>query len=153
MNDEQNFYEDMEVLHNLQFHDTYENAMDNFLKKNNNLFSKERGHFYSSRNNINLLIHQCTLTIFLKLRHLCRQLIPMLVVSLDCPFLIATLVFSNVYLFCFSSSCVPNVACVSGLSILDFPFNFLLRLFHMFSWNIRKMNNKNAMYFMLMLIC
>jgi hypothetical protein len=37
MNDEQNFYEDKEVLHNLQFHDTYENAMDNFLKENNNL--------------------------------------------------------------------------------------------------------------------
>ena len=28
-------------------------------------------------------------------------------------------------LFCLSSSCVPNVASVSGLSILDLPFGFL----------------------------
>ena len=76
---------------------------------------------------------------------------PMLPVSLDCPFLIIPSVFSNVYLFCvlytqccqclwivhswlplrFSLtficpvSCVPNVASVSGLSILDCPFGFL----------------------------
>ena len=31
----------------------------------------------------------------------------MLTVSLDCPSLIAPTVFSNVYLFCLSSSCVP----------------------------------------------
>ena len=45
---------------------------------------------------------------------------PMLPVSLDCPFLVAPSVFSNVYL-----SCVPNVESVSGLSILDCPFGFL----------------------------
>jgi len=36
-------------------------------------------------------------------------------------------------LFCFVClrhvSCVPNVACFSGFSILDFPFGFLLHLF------------------------
>jgi hypothetical protein len=41
----------------------------------------------------------------------------MLPVSLDCLFLIAPSVFSNVYL-----SCVPNVASFSGLSIFDCPF-------------------------------
>ena len=44
----------------------------------------------------------------------------MLPVSLDCPFLIAPSVFSNVYLFCLSSSCVPYIACFSGLSFLLF---------------------------------
>ena len=36
------------------------------------------------------------------------------------------------FVFCFylrPVSCVPNVASVSGFSILDFPFGFLLRLF------------------------
>ena len=72
-------------------------------------------------------------------------------VSLDCPFLTAPSVFSNVYLSCvlcaqccqclwivhswlplqFSLTficpvfCVPNVTSVSGLSILDCPFSFL----------------------------
>jgi hypothetical protein len=41
----------------------------------------------------------------------------MLPVSLDCLFLIAPSVFSNVYL-----SCVPNVASFSGLFIFDCPF-------------------------------
>ena len=45
---------------------------------------------------------------------------PMLPVSLDCLFLIAPSVFSNVYL-----SCVPNVASFSGLSIFDCPFGIL----------------------------
>jgi hypothetical protein len=48
-------------------------------------------------------------------------------VSLDCPFLIAPSVFSNVYLLptvC-SVSSVPSVACISRLSILDCPFDFL----------------------------
>jgi hypothetical protein len=44
----------------------------------------------------------------------------MLPVSLDCPFLIAPSVFSNVYL-----SCVPYVASFSGLPILDCPFGIL----------------------------
>ena len=78
----------------------------------------------------------------------------MLCVSLDCLFLITPSVFSNVYLSCvlcdqccvcfwivyswlplqFSLtcicpvSCVTNVVCVSGLSILDYPFSFLWRL-------------------------
>jgi hypothetical protein len=38
---------------------------------------------------------------------------PMLPVSLDCPFLIALSVFSNVYL-----SCVPYVASFSGLRLV-----------------------------------
>ena len=46
-----------------------------------------------------------------------RLVYTMLPVSLDCPFLIAPSVFSNIYLFCFSSSCVPYVASFSGLSI------------------------------------
>jgi hypothetical protein len=41
-------------------------------------------------------------------------------VSLDCPFLIAPSVFSNVYL-----SYVPYVASFSGLSIFDCPFGIL----------------------------
>jgi hypothetical protein len=41
-------------------------------------------------------------------------------VSLDCPLLIAPSVFS--------SSCVANVASVSGLSIVDCPFGFLFVL-------------------------
>ena len=89
--------------------------------------------------------------------HVC----PMLLMSLDCSFLIGPPVFSNVYLFCLSLfcvmcaqccwclwivhswlalrfsltficfvcrcsvSCVPNVADVSGLFILDWPFGFL----------------------------
>jgi hypothetical protein len=43
---------------------------------------------------------------------------PRLYVSLDCPFLIATSVFTNVYLLptvCLMS-CVPKVVCFSGLS-------------------------------------
>jgi hypothetical protein len=51
----------------------------------------------------------------------------MLPVSLDCPFLIASSVFSNVYLLptvC-PVSCVPNVPSVSRLSILDYPFSSL----------------------------
>ena len=57
---------------------------------------------------------------------LCR-VYPMLSVSLDCSFLITPSVFSNVYLFvCFRPvSCVPNVASVSGLFILDNTFSFL----------------------------
>jgi hypothetical protein len=39
---------------------------------------------------------------------------------LDCPFLIAPLVFSNLC----PVSCVPNVVRVSGLSMLDCPFAF-----------------------------
>jgi hypothetical protein len=45
-------------------------------------------------------------------------------VSLDCSFLIAPSVFPNVYFR--PVSCVPGVASVSGLSILDCPFGFLL---------------------------
>ena len=46
---------------------------------------------------------------------------PMLPVSLDCPFLIAPSVFSTLS----PVSYVPNVASVSGLSILDCPYGFL----------------------------
>ena len=79
------------------------------------------------------------------------SLVPNVAVSLDCSFLIASSVFSNVYLCCvlcaqccvcfwivyswlllqFSLtficpvSCVTNVVCVSGLSILDYSFSFL----------------------------
>jgi hypothetical protein len=49
---------------------------------------------------------------------------PMLPVSLDCPYLIVPSVFSNVYLLR-PVSCMPNVACFSGLSILDCSFGFL----------------------------
>jgi hypothetical protein len=53
---------------------------------------------------------------------------PMLPVSLDCPFLIATSVFSNVYiqynpfivLFCLSSSCVLCTQCCQFLWIVHF---------------------------------
>jgi len=48
---------------------------------------------------------------------------PVSPVSLDCPFLIASLVFSNGYFR--PVSYVPSVACFSGLSILDCPFGFL----------------------------
>ena len=47
---------------------------------------------------------------------------PALPVSLDCPFLIAPSVFSNVYFR--PVSCVPGFTSVSGLSILDCPFGF-----------------------------
>ena len=56
---------------------------------------------------------------------------PVLPVSLDCPFLIAPSVFSNVYFrpVCVPgvtsvSGCVHGVTSVSGLSILDCPFGF-----------------------------
>jgi hypothetical protein len=45
-----------------------------------------------------------------------RLVYPLLPISLDCPSLIGPTVFSNVYLFCLSSSCVPFIACFSGLS-------------------------------------
>jgi hypothetical protein len=38
---------------------------------------------------------------------------------------------SVVFLFCFSSSCVPYVASFSGLSILDDLFGIIKRLFNM----------------------
>jgi hypothetical protein len=44
-------------------------------------------------------------------------------VSLECPFLIAPSVFSNVYFR--PVSCVPGVASFSGVSNLDFPLGFL----------------------------
>jgi hypothetical protein len=76
---------------------------------------------------------------------------PMLPVSLDCPFLIAPSLFSNIYLSCVLCtqccqflwivhfwlplrysltficpvSCVPNVVSFSGLSIFDCPFAIL----------------------------
>jgi len=53
-----------------------------------------------------------------------RIVYPMLPVSLDCPFLITTSVFSNV---CCPRlvSCVPYVASFSGLSIYDYSFGIL----------------------------
>ena len=68
----------------------------------------------------------------------------LLSVSLDCPVLIAPLVFSNVYLhylcllwvqwcathvvflLCLSFSCVPYVASFSGFSIFDCPLRYSL---------------------------
>ena len=47
----------------------------------------------------------------------------MLPVSLDCPFLIAPSVFSNVYFRLVS--CVHYVASFSGLSIFNCPFGIL----------------------------
>jgi hypothetical protein len=52
-----------------------------------------------------------------------RPVYPMLPVSLDCPFLIAPSVFSNIYYR--PVSCVPSVASFSGLSIFDCSFGFL----------------------------
>jgi uncharacterized membrane protein len=80
---------------------------------------------------------------------------PMLSDSLDCPFVITPLVFSNVYLSCVFCtlccqflwivyfwlplwycltficpvSCVPSVASFSGLSIFECPFGIHWRLF------------------------
>ena len=51
---------------------------------------------------------------------------PMLPVSLDCPFLIALSVFSNVYL-----SCVPYVASFSGLSFFDGHFRYSLTFIYL----------------------
>jgi hypothetical protein len=48
---------------------------------------------------------------------------PVLPFSLDCPFLIASSVFANVYFR--SVSCVPGVASFSGLSFFDCPFGIL----------------------------
>jgi hypothetical protein len=53
-----------------------------------------------------------------------RLVYPLLTVSLDCPSLIGPTVFSNVYLFCLSSSCVPFIVCFSGLSF-DWPNGIL----------------------------
>jgi hypothetical protein len=50
-------------------------------------------------------------------------ILPVLQVSLDCPFLIAPSVFSNVYFH------LAGVTSVSGWSILDCTFGFLYRLF------------------------
>ena len=55
----------------------------------------------------------CFLFVFLRLVY------PMLSVSLDCPFLIAPSVFSNIYL-----SCVPFVVSFSRLSFLIAPSVF-----------------------------
>ena len=60
------------------------------------------------------------------LSFVCHRLI--LPVSLDCPFLFAPSVVSNVYFR--PVSCVPGVASVSGLSICDCPVGFLCRLFN-----------------------
>ena len=51
---------------------------------------------------------------------------PMLPVSLDCPFLIALSVFSNVYL-----SCVPYVASFYGLSFFDCHFRYSLTFIYL----------------------
>ena len=65
---------------------------------------------------------------FFFLCHVC----PLLPVSLDCQFLMAPPIFI-VEDFCFvclrHMSFVSHIASVSGLSILDFPFDFLNRLF------------------------
>jgi hypothetical protein len=55
-----------------------------------------------------------------------RLVYPMLLVSLDCPFLFVFVLCTQCYNFlwivhsCFSSSCAPNVTNFSGLSILVF---------------------------------
>jgi hypothetical protein len=72
------------------------------------------------------LPHWFSLTfIYYQLSVLCL-VYPMLPVSLDCTFLITPSVSLNVYLLptvC-PVSCVPNVASVSGLYILDYTFGF-----------------------------
>ena len=84
----------------------------------------------------------CPIGFLLRLFVLCL-VCPMLSVSLNCPLYTAPSVFSCQCLwivhswlslqfsltFICSVSCVPNVTSVSGLSILDCPFSFLLRLF------------------------
>ena len=42
--------------------------------------------------------------------------------------------FSGLFLFYFSSSCVPNVASFSGLSIYYCPFGIFYRLLHYLSY-------------------
>ena len=59
------------------------------------------------------------LVVYSGVQHMSCLVYPMLPVSLYCPSLIAPTVFSNVYLFCLSSSCVPYVASFSGLSFFD----------------------------------
>jgi hypothetical protein len=59
------------------------------------------------------------LFVYSGVQHMSCLVYPLLPVSLDCPSLIAPSVFSNVYLFCLSSSCVPYVASFSGLSFFD----------------------------------
>ena len=99
-----------------------------------------------------LSICDCPFSIFWRLFVLC-QMYPMLSDSLDCPFVIAPLVFSDVYLSCVLCtlccqflwivyfwlplwysltficpvSCVPYVVRFSGLYIFDCPFGILWR--------------------------
>jgi hypothetical protein len=47
-----------------------------------------------------------------------------------CLRIVVSKTYFVVFLFCFSSSCVPYVASFSGLSILDCPFSILSRLFN-----------------------
>ena len=61
--------------------------------------------------------------------------IVVLLVSLDCLSCIAPSVFSNVYLFCLSSSCVPYVASFSGLSIFYCLFGYSLTFIYIISKN------------------
>jgi hypothetical protein len=101
-----------------------------------------------------LSIFDCPFGILWRLFVLCL-VYPMLPVSLDCPFLIAPLVFSDVYLSCVLCtlccqflwiiylwlplwysltficpvSCVPYVDSFSGLYIFDCPFSILWSLF------------------------
>ena len=70
-----------------------------------------------------LSILDCPFGFFLTYIFVPCLLYPVLPVSLDCPFLIAPSIFSNVYFR--PVSCVPGVTSVSGLSILDCPFGFL----------------------------
>jgi hypothetical protein len=100
-----------------------------------------------------LYIYDCPFGILWRVFVLCL-VYPMLPVSLDCPFMIAPLVFSDVYLSCFLCTlccqilwivylwlplqfsltficpvpCVPYVVRFSGLYICDCPFGFLWRL-------------------------
>jgi hypothetical protein len=60
-----------------------------------------------------LLIVQFSMLCFVLFVFVLCLVYPMLLLSLNCLFLIAPSVFSNVY-------CVPDVATVSELSILDF---------------------------------
>jgi hypothetical protein len=101
-----------------------------------------------------LSICDCPFGILWRLFVLCL-VYPMLSDSLDCPYLIAPLVFSNVYLSCglctlccqilrivyfwlplwysltfiCPVSCVPYGVRFSGLSIFEYPFGILWRLF------------------------
>jgi len=86
--------------------------------------SVTRLYFASERYFYWLLELVCSIyVLFLFVLCLVCQMLP---VSLGYPFVIAPSVFFLIY---FPVSCVPNVASISGVSILDFPVGFFFSLF------------------------